>query len=178
MSLMTKAQVSKGSDQMRAQAARAQEQARLMREQATKAQKQAREAAAQVAPLAASARITATARLHTVRAWTAPRLEATGTALQERIAPSVSAMLIRAARRIEPKERKQRRRWPFLAAGLIVAGAVTAGAAVLRGKLNPGPQTQANDPAQKTEPSQRPPQEEDESGTTTAADANGRVHTR
>jgi hypothetical protein len=171
VSLMTKAKVSKGSYQVRAQAARAQEQARQMRVQAAKAQRQARRAAAQVAPLAASARITATERLHGARAWTAPRLERAGTALQERIAPSVSGMLTRAARRIEPKRAKGRRRWPFLV-GLILAGAATAGAAVLRGRLASGERTQGSDPSQEPEPSQAQQQETD---ATAAADANGRV---
>jgi hypothetical protein len=172
VSLMTKAKVTKGRYQMQVQAARAQEQARQMRVQAAKAQRQARQVAAQVAPLAVSARATAAERLHSARAWTAPRLERGGTALQERIAPSVSAMLTRAARRIEPKKAKVRRRWPFLAAGLILAGAATAGAAVLRGRLGGSMRAQESDPSQEPEPSQAPQQETD---ATAAADANGRV---
>jgi hypothetical protein len=175
VSLMTKAKVSKGSEQVRAQAVKAQAQARQMRAQAVKAQQQARQTAAQVAPFAASARITAAERLRSARAWTAPRLERTGTALQERIAPSVSAMLTRAARRIEPQQARRRRRWPFLAAGLIVAGAATAGAAALRGRLNRGQQGQGNDPSERPEATQAPPQQAD--STAAAVDANGRVRT-
>jgi hypothetical protein len=174
VSLMTKAKVSKGSEQVRAQAVKAQAQARQMRAQAVKAQQQARQAAAQVAPFAASARITATERLQSARAWTAPRLERTGTVLQERIAPSVSAMLTRAARRIEPQQARRRRRWPFLAAGLILAGAATAGAAVLKGRLSRGQQAQGSDPSEQPEATQAPQQAD---STAAAADANGRVRT-
>jgi hypothetical protein len=172
VSLMTKATVSKGSEQVRAQAVKAQAQARLMRAQAVKAQQQARQTAAQVAPLAASARITAAERLHSARAWTAPRLERSGVALQERIAPSVSAMLTRAAHRIEPKQARKRRRWPFLAVGMILAGAATAGAAVLRGRLSQGSQAQEGDPSEQPEAGEAPQQAD-----STAADANGRVRT-
>lgn len=147
MSLMTKVKVSKGGEQVR-------------------------QAAAQVAPIAATARITAQEQLHSARAWTAPRLERAGTALQERIAPNVSDALTRAARRIEPKQAKGRRRWPLLAAGMILAGGLTAAAAIFRGKLGSNPQAQQNSESEQSGTAHAAQQEEP-----AAADANGRVHT-
>lgn len=67
---------------------------------------------------------------HHARTWAAPRLERTGQALEQRVAPRVAAMMSAAARRIEPAPRK-RRRWPLVAAGFVAAAGVSATAAYL-----------------------------------------------
>ncbi|MGH3121077.1 MAG: hypothetical protein ACRDND_08595 [Streptosporangiaceae bacterium] len=110
-----------------------------------RAQGRAREAAStQVAPLARSTQEKAGRGLLSARAWTAPRVERTGVAVQERLAPRVSEMMAATARRIEPPKASRRRRWP-IAAGIVVLGAgCIAAAQVLRSKRNtvaaePGP---------------------------------------
>jgi hypothetical protein len=58
--------------------------------------------AARAKPLAKSTRSVAKRQMHKTRAWAAPRMERTGHALQETVAPKVSALLTSAAQRIEP----------------------------------------------------------------------------
>lgn len=61
------------------------------------------------------------------RAWAAPQLERTGKALQDTVAPKVSAALSSAAERIDPaKPRRGRWKWPV---GLMAAAAAAASAA-------------------------------------------------
>jgi hypothetical protein len=97
----------------------------------------ARQAAAQIAPLALSARMTAVQGMYGARVWTAPRLERMGQALQERVAPRMSAMLAATARRIDPAPRP-RRRWPVLAAGIVMIAGGGAVAALLLSRRGPG----------------------------------------
>lgn len=136
MSLMTKKQLAKGGDQVRVRA--------------VKARRQARQAATRVAPLAASAKVTARRGVHGMRSWAAPKLEQSGQALQKRVAPRMSAMLSSAARRVEPERRKPRR-WPVLIAGMAAAAAAAAAAIVKRGSparwrsAKPGPEEPAAD---------------------------------
>ncbi|GII95861.1 hypothetical protein Ssi02_60920 [Sinosporangium siamense] len=54
------------------------------------------------------------------RGWAAPRLDYVAHALEEQLAPRISAMLSQAAERIDPMPRRPARRWPMVA---IVAGA-------------------------------------------------------
>ena len=110
------------------------------------------------------------------RAWAAPRVEATGVAVQERLAPRVSAAMVTAARRLEPPKAQRRRRWPFIAAGIVVLGAGCAATAqILRGKRNvmdtadPGPGTPP--PMPPTTPAGR------QEMTDAHADVNGQVRT-
>jgi hypothetical protein len=74
--------------------------------------------------------------MHGMRSWAAPRLEQSGQAIQERVAPKMSAMLSSAARRIEPDRRKPRR-WPMLIAGLATLAAAAAAAILKRGASLP-----------------------------------------
>jgi hypothetical protein len=94
---------------------------------ATSARQQARRASKQVTPLAKSGRETAKQGVYRARVWAAPRVERTGQALEERVAPKVSGMLAATARRIEPARPKHRRRWPKILAG---TGMLAAGGAV------------------------------------------------
>jgi hypothetical protein len=137
---------------------------------ATKARRQAEEAASRVAPMAASARVTARQGMRSARTWTAPRLHRTGQALEKRVAPRISAMLGAAARRIEPP--RKRRLWPFLTAGVVTAAAA-AGAAIRVMTRRGGAETatQLGKAAEKEAPAQSEP------SATKAADVNGRVRT-
>ena len=84
---------------------------------------------AQLAPLAASARVSAQQGLTGARAWTAPRLALMGLALQEQWAPRISAALADYAQRMDPTPTEPpRRRWPAIVGGVavIVGGAATA----------------------------------------------------
>ena len=89
----------------KAGAAVAQSRAYQAKAAAVRAQELARQTATtQVAPLARSAQEKAAQGLLEARAWTAPRVEAGGVAVQERLAPAVTAAMVTAARRIEPAE--------------------------------------------------------------------------
>ena len=141
-----------------------------------RAQELARQTAAtQVAPLAKSAQEKAGRGLLEARAWTAPRVEAGGVAVQERLAPAVSAAMVTAARRIEPPKAR-RRRWPLIVAGVVVLGAGCAAAAqVLKSRRNAASMA-APDPAT---PPPVPPATpaEQEMNDAAHADVNGQVRT-
>ena len=59
-------------------------------------------AQAQLAPLAANARVATQQGVYGARAWTAPRLELMAQALQEQWAPKMAAALAAYARRVDP----------------------------------------------------------------------------
>src|SRR5436190_15884068 len=96
---------------------------------ARQAADQVRPAAAQVKPLAKSTGAAARRRVHTTRAWAAPRVERTGRVLQDSAAPKLSALLSSAARRLEPAK-PQRPRWRKLA-GISMLTAAAGAVAVL-----------------------------------------------
>ena len=158
MSLLTKSQASRAK--ARGGTARA------------SARRQARRAGAAARPVAASARTAARKGIHHARVWAAPRLERTGHTLEDQVAPRMAAMLSAAAQRIEPAP-VRRRRWPVLAAGVVAAAGLSAGAAYLlnrRAAANaPGFSAPADD-ASTTMPTEVPSH-------LAASDANGRVHT-
>jgi len=85
--------------------------------------------------------------------------------------------MVSAARSIEPPKAKRRRRWPLIAAGVVVLGAGCAAAAqVLRSKRNAVAAT-ASGP--ETPPAMPPatPAERQEMADTAHADVNGQVRT-
>jgi hypothetical protein len=139
-------------------------------DKATKARRQAGEAASRVAPVAASARVTARQGMRRARTWTAPRLERTGQALEKRVAPRISAMLGAAARRIEPPPK--RRLWPFLTAGVVTAAAAAGAAIRMVTRRGAETTTQLGKAAEKEAPAQS-----ESAAATKAADVNGRVRT-
>ena len=160
----------------KAGAALAQSRAYQAKAGALRAQELARQATTQVAPLAKSAQESAGRGLHDARAWTAPRVEAGGIAVQERLAPAVSAAMVTAARRIDPPKAR-RRRWPLIVAGVVVLGAGCAAAAqVLRSRRTAAAMA-ASDPA--TPPPMPPatPAEGHEMADPAVADVNGQVRT-
>ena len=67
---------------------------------------------------------------YSARVWAAPRLERTGQTLEQQVVPRMAAMLSSAAQRIDPAPAK-RRRWPFVAAGLMLAAGLCGTAAYL-----------------------------------------------
>ena len=93
----------------------------------------ARHAAAQVKPLSSSVQAAAGRGLHRARAFAAPQVERAGQALEDSVAPKVSAMLSSAAQRLEPVE-PRRRRWRKLAGISLLAAAASAIAAVVRNR--------------------------------------------
>lgn len=162
----------------KARVALAQSRAYQAKASAVRAQELARQATTQVVPLAKSAQESAGRGLLGARAWTAPRVEAGGLAVQERLAPAVSAAMVTAARRIEPIEppKARRRRWPVIVVGVVVVGAGCAAAAqVLRNRRNAAALA-ASDPAAAPMP---PDTEAERQEMTDAAhaDVNGQVRT-
>jgi len=136
------------------------------------ARRQARRAGAAARPVAASARTAARKGIHHARVWAAPRLERTGHTLEDQVAPRMAAMLSAAAQRIEPVP-VRRRRWPVLAAGVVAAAGLSAGAAYLlnrRAAANAPEFSAPADDASTTMPTEVPSH-------LAASDANGRVHT-
>jgi hypothetical protein len=94
----------------------------------------AKSAQTQFTPLAKSAQMTANRGVYGARIWAAPRVHRSGMAVQERLAPKVSSMMTATARRIQPPQAKQRRRWPGIIAGTVAVAAGCVAAVLLRGK--------------------------------------------
>jgi len=142
---------------------------------AVRAQERARQASTQVTPLAKSAQETAGRSLLGARAWAAPRVEAGGVAVQKRLAPAVASAMVSAARRMEPPKSRRRRRWPLIAAGVMVLGAGCAAAAqVLRSKRN-AVSTTASGPETPPTPPTTPAEGQEMADA--HADVNGQVRT-
>lgn len=154
--------------------------AKLAAVQAREYSGRAREvASAQLIPLAKSAQLTANRGVYNVRVWAAPRVEWTGVAVQERLAPRVSSMMIDTARRLEPPQPRSRRRWPAVVAGIVMLGGAAAAAGLLRSQRNAAMMNNS-DPAMPT-PDPMPPAGSAKDGQdmpdTAQADVNGQVRT-
>lgn len=104
------------------------------------ARSRARQQASQAVPLAKSAGdaarqsagdVAARAKPHVYRArrWAAPRVERTGKAVQEKVAPQVSAMMTKAAQRLDPEPKVRRR--SRLARGLALLLAAASASVVV-----------------------------------------------
>lgn len=119
---------------------------------------------------AAAAAAAARQGTYSARIWAAPRLERTGQALEQQVAPKVAAMLSSAAHRIDPAPAK-RRRWPFVAAGLMVAAGLCGTAAYL---VNRRAARQWGEVPEATGAPAAPETAEERAG----SDVNGRLHTR
>lgn len=96
----------------------------------------ARQAAAQAKPLASSTRAAAWRGVHRTRAWAAPQVERTGKAVQDSVAPKISAVLSSAAQRLEPAKPRRRRWRKLVGISMLTAGA-SAVAAVVRNRPKP-----------------------------------------
>lgn len=109
---------------------------------------------------------------HYARSWAAPRLERTGQALEQRVAPRVAAMMSAAARRIEPAPPK-RRRWPLVAAGIVAAAGVSATAAYLMSRRG----SSVAPVFRPEEPTVAPAPQPQTARETAGSEVNGRVRT-
>jgi hypothetical protein len=103
---------------------------------------QVKPAAAQMKPFAQRTGAAAKRRVRRTRAWAAPRVERTGLVLQDSVAPTVSAWLSTAARRLEPAK-PHRPRWRKLAGFSVLAAAAGAAAALVRKRKKPDAATPA-----------------------------------
>jgi hypothetical protein len=99
-----------------------------------KAADQLKPIAAQMKPIAKNTGQAARRSILRSRAWAAPQIERTGKALQDTVAPKVSAALSSAAERIDPAK-PRRARWK-LPVGLMAAAAaaLSAAAAVFKSR--------------------------------------------
>jgi hypothetical protein len=95
----------------------------------------AQQAAERVKLYASGAQATARRGVRGARAVAAPQLERAGHALEDSVAPKVSAMLSSAAERLDPPK-PQRRRWRKLA-GISLLTAASVVAAIARNRLKP-----------------------------------------
>jgi hypothetical protein len=131
-------------------------------------------AQAQLTPIAARGRVAARQGVYGARVWTAPRLDAMSQAMQEQVAPWLSAQLAAYARRIEPVPAKPpRRRWPAaFAAGIIVIGGSAAAVYVLN-RRNSAPATETGEPGEAASSPGTP--REMSAADAVAADVNGQT---
>jgi hypothetical protein len=158
---------------------RAKAEAKLAAIQARQYSGRAREvASAQLTPLAKNAQLTASRGLYTARVWAAPRVERTGVAVQERLAPRVSSMMVATARRMEPAQARSRRRWPAVVAGIVMLAAAATAGGLLRSQRAAA---MMNKPDQDTPPPAPVPQDgsatDGQEKDTAQADVNGQVRT-
>ena len=104
----------------------------LARNASTAIRQSAEDAAAWARPRAEDVAAWARPHVDDARAWAAPRLERSGVAVQESIAPAISDAMITAARKLDVKPARRRRRWAgVLTTVTLLAAAVSAAAAVL-----------------------------------------------
>lgn len=162
----------------KAGAAQAKAQAMQAKAQAIRVQGRALQAKEQFTPLAKSAQLTATQSVHQARSWAAPRVEQAGVAVQERIAPAVSAAMISTARRMQPADTRRRRLWPAILAGIVTATAGAVAAVLLSGKRASRSSTEPGADASSSAPSpNNPAASSNEQSETAQADVNGQVRT-
>jgi hypothetical protein len=92
----------------------------------------AEDAAAWAKPHVDDAAAWAKPRVDDARAWAAPRLERSGVAVQETLAPAISEAIVAAARKLDVKPARKRRRWAsVLAVSMLLAAAGSAAAAIM-----------------------------------------------
>jgi len=125
-----------------------------IRDTARQAAARLRPAAARAKPLARSTGAAARRQLRRTRAWAAPQVERSSKALQEKVAPKVSAALSSAAKKLDPAQPRHRRwRKPAGLATFTAAGG--AAAAFLRNRMKngrPAAHTGPADSIQATQP--------------------------
>jgi len=100
---------------------------------ARQAAAQLKPAAERAKPFAKSTREAARRQIHKTRAWAAPRVERSGQAFRDTVAPKVAGMLSSAAKRVDPAQPRHRR-WTKPAGLATVSAAGGAVAAFLRGR--------------------------------------------
>jgi hypothetical protein len=123
-----------------------------MRRRARKAADRAAPIARQAVPIARQASTAArqggqdamawaVPRVDEARSWAAPKLERTGIAVRDNIAPKISDALVTAAHRLDAKP-PRKRRWPRLLIGLALLTAIASVAAAILRRRKPGPAVQ------------------------------------
>ena len=161
----------------KAGATQAKAQAMQAKAQAIRVQGRALQAKEQFTPLAKSAQHTASHGVRQARTWAAPRVEQAGVAVQERIAPKVSAAMIATAHKMQP-EKAHGRRWPAILAGIVTVSAATVAAILFRGQrakqASSGTAADAPPPAP---PASGTTASSNEQSETAQADVNGQVRT-
>ena len=105
-------------------------------------------AAAYLRPLAVRSSRAAKHGIHGARARLAPRIERTGQALEETVAPRVSAYLSTAARYVAPDVRRRSRWSAATRVAGVAAAAAAAVTAVVRKRRKPRGTDSADDTAQ------------------------------
>jgi hypothetical protein len=146
---------------------------------ASKAVPLAKNAGVAVKQRADDAAAWATPHVNDARAWAAPRVERTGNAVQEKLAPQVSDLLTKAARQLDP-EPKPRRRSPLAAGIALLAAAASALAvvALLRRRAKPAGDDGRDETAETDLPGEAgQPSAAAEAAEVTPADVNGQVRT-
>lgn len=144
---------------------------------AGRAQAATNQASIQFTPLAKSAQLTLGRGVHVARVWAAPRIEATGVAVQEQLAPRISSALTQTARRVQPTVIRPRRRWPLLVGGIALIAAGGAAAAVLRRQRQSSMIAEPSEPGPAPMPMPGEAPARPELGETAQVDANGQVRT-
>jgi hypothetical protein len=134
----------------------------------------ARQAAAQVKPYASGARAAAGRGVHRARAVAAPQVERAGQALEDSVAPKVSAVLSSAARRLEPVK-PRRRRWRKLAGISLLTAAASTVAAFFRNRAKPDFTAAADADSDSAAPAAEV--RDGKAATSTDADVDGQVRT-
>jgi hypothetical protein len=133
--------------------------------------------AAQIKPFAQRTGAAAKRRVRRTRAWAAPQVERTGQVLQDSVAPTVSAWLSSAARRLEPAK-PQRARWRKLAGISVLTAAAGAAAAFARNRMKPDSATSvAETDAGKVAPATAMSDGQAMASTGAGADVDGQVRT-
>lgn len=94
-------------------------------------------AAGQVRPFARNTMAAGTRAVRKTRAWSAPRVERTGQALQDSVAPKVASSLSSVAQRLDPGKPRSAR-WRRPAGIATVSAAASAVAAVARHRRKTG----------------------------------------
>jgi hypothetical protein len=119
----------------------------------TAVRRSAEDAAAWARPRVDDAAAWAKPKVDDARAWAAPRLERSGIAVQETIAPAIADAMVSAARAIDVKSSRSKRRWAKSAAiTLIVAALASAGAAIAMRRRSPAPVFPPVDPDSPVDP--------------------------
>jgi hypothetical protein len=117
----------------------------------------AEDAAAWAKPHVDDAAAWAKPHVDDARSWAAPRLERSGIAVQESIAPAISEAMVSAARRLEVPPARKRRRWvSALAVTMMIAAVASAAAAVAMRRRPPAFDPSGIDSDDMTAPSGMP----------------------
>lgn len=78
----------------------------------------------------------ATPHVDHARSWAAPRIEQTGLAVRDSLAPRISALLVTTAHRLDAAPRPARR-WPRLLAGIVMLAAAASAAMAMALRQRP-----------------------------------------